>query len=238
MTWFALEFLPVEILHLIFDYLWTNEILYSFLNITDYLDNVISSYDHSFINFYSILRPLFDLTCQYIRPDQILALVLSESNDTLDQTQLFFSHFPIEQFSRLRAITLIDVDNDSEQSSIDLNNLEHLKSLEIRTKRHAQYLHIMPKLTRFVISYQYMLYFESDTYITRAELFRLRHLTLKHCSHSQLKDVFRYAPFLVSLNVSIIFESHNGIGLLRSINNEKSSLGLTSLTLSIDISSK
>ncbi|CAF4132593.1 unnamed protein product [Rotaria magnacalcarata] len=237
MRWFMFDIVPVEIIHSIFDYLWMNEILNSFLNINDYLDNVILSYNDSFINFNLISRPLFYLICSRLRPHQVISLILSDSDDTPGQCQLFFSRFSIEQFNHLRALTLIDIADDSELLFGDLDKIESLNFLEITPKHYNRYLNIMPKLTRFVVNYQYVVYFESYIYINRIQLPHLRHLTLKCCSYFQLKDIFRYAPMLVSLNISIIFESREQIEIFVTVNHGKSPLTLTNLSLSIDVSS-
>ncbi|CAF4667181.1 unnamed protein product, partial [Rotaria sp. Silwood2] len=94
----------------------------------------------------------------------------------------------------------------------------------------------MPQLTRFVVKYHNLVYFESDMFITPIQLPRLRHLSLTYCSYFQLEQIFRDAPMLVSLNISIIFESHDGIYKFVNCNRGRPPLGLTSLTLSIDVS--
>ncbi|CAF4121230.1 unnamed protein product [Rotaria socialis] len=235
MHWFMFDFVPVELLHSIFDYLWTNEILNSFLNINDYLDNVIVNCSGSFLNFHSISRPLFDLICRRLRPNHVISLVLSDSNDTPGQCQLLFSRFSIEQFSHLRALTLINIDDDSESFFTGLDKIESLKFLEVTPKHYNRYLQIMPKLVRFVVKYEFVVYFESFIYITRIQLLHLRHSTLTNCSYFMLKDIFRYAPMLVSLNISIMFESREQIENFVTINHGKSPIHLISLSVSIDV---
>jgi hypothetical protein len=219
-------------------HLWTNEILNSFLNINDYLNNVILSSNDSFINFNSILRPLFDLTCRYLRPNQVISLVLSDSNDTPGQFQLFLSRFSIEQFVNLRAITLIDIDDDSRSLFVGLDQIKCLTLIQINPKCHYRYVNILPELTRLVVKCDDIVYFEDPTFITRNRFPRLRHLSLIYCSCFQLKHVFRYASMLISLNVSIIFAGHDGANQFAECNEGRPPLGLTSLTLSLDASSK
>ncbi|CAF1403994.1 unnamed protein product [Adineta steineri] len=236
MFWFMFDYLPVEMLHAIFEYLWTNEILNSLLSINDYLNSVILNYNESFINFNSILRPLFDLTCDHLRPDQVIKLVLSDSNDTPDQSQLFLSRFPIEQFINLRAITLIEIDDDAQSILTNLDKMKYLTCIEINPKFHYTHLNIKPQLTRFIVKYNDVIYFENQTFIIQNQLLRLRHLSLTYCSYFQLELIFRYAPMLVSLNISIIFATHNGVNSFADCNKERPPLNLTNLTLSIDIS--
>lgn len=238
MCWFMFDYLPVEILHTIFCYLWTNEILYSFLNINDYLDSVILSSDDRFINLNSILRPLFDLTCRHLRPHQVVSLVLSDSNDTPNQSKLFLSRFPINQFTHLRALTLIEIDDDNQSIFSDLENMKYLKSLEIHPKHHYSPLHIMPQLTRFILKYQYVVYCQSEMFIIPNSLPNLRYLSLTYCSYSQLEHIFRFAPMLNTLNTSIMFQSHDDILQFSSFNHGKPPIGLTRLSLSLNLSRK
>ncbi|CAF1345334.1 unnamed protein product [Adineta steineri] len=237
MFWFMFDYLPVEMLHAIFEYLWTNEILNSFLNINDYLNSVILNYNESFINFNSILGPLFDLTCDHLRPDQVIKLVLSDSNDTPGQSQLFLSRFPIEQFINLRAITLIEIDDHDAQSILtNLDQMKYLTCIEINPKFHYTHLYIKSQLTRFIVKYNDVIYFENQTFIIQNQLFRLRHLSLRYCSYFQLEHIFRYAPMLASLNISIIFATHNGVNSFADCNKGRPPLNLTNLTLSLDMS--
>jgi len=62
-----LERFPIEILHQIFKYLWTNEVYHSLFNLNPYLNNVISNYDRLKINFYDCHRQDFDRICSFIR---------------------------------------------------------------------------------------------------------------------------------------------------------------------------
>lgn len=169
--------LTVEILHIIFDYLWTNEIFNSFLNINHYLNSVILSYNNSFLNFNSILRPIFNLTCRHIRPHQVISLTLSDSDDTPSQSQLFLSRFPLEQFCCLRALTLIAIDDSNQLLFASLDKMLRLTALEINSKYHCCYLNIMPQPTRISVSHEHITYFESHCILTSTQLPCLRHLS-------------------------------------------------------------
>ena len=90
--------LPIELLHDIFDYLFVHDIFYSFSSLSDHLDSILADYCHYLLNFHSVLKSKFDLLCQHIRPHQVISIILSHDNDTSNQSNLFFSHFKLEQF--------------------------------------------------------------------------------------------------------------------------------------------
>ncbi len=126
------DLFPVELVHNLFTYFWSDEILYSFFNINDHLNAIILSYYSHKINFQSIGKRHFDILCRLIRPDQLISLTLSDDDGTPDQSKLFFSHFHIEPFVYLRSFTLLDVEIDSLKSiSSKLNKLNQLHSLLI-----------------------------------------------------------------------------------------------------------
>ena len=77
-----IDWLPIELLHDIFDYLWVHDIYYSFSSLSDYLDSVLAGYCHYLLNFHSVLKSKFDLLCQHIWPHQVISVILSHDNDT------------------------------------------------------------------------------------------------------------------------------------------------------------
>ena len=124
-----LDLLPVELLFHLFTYFWTHEILLSFLNVSDHVDAILTNYSTYQVNFKAILKSHFDLVCKYIRPDQIISLIISDETDTSGQSELFFSHFRIEQFTQLQCLTLIEPEIDTLSfifpNLINLHRLRH-----------------------------------------------------------------------------------------------------------------
>jgi len=76
------QFLPVELIHELFGYLSTTDILQGFLNINSYFNSVIRHYKKYHVDFRSCRKINFDHICSYIQPDQIVSLILSNNNDT------------------------------------------------------------------------------------------------------------------------------------------------------------
>jgi hypothetical protein len=127
-----LDRFPVELLHHLFNYFFTTEILYTFSDVSDYVKSVSLSYFQYKVNFRSIRRSDFDLVCYRLRPDEVVSLALSDDIDTPNQSQLFFSRFRIEQFKQLKSLTLIQIEIDSLKLIFtDLYQLHQLRSLSI-----------------------------------------------------------------------------------------------------------
>ena len=110
------DLLPVELLHTVFTYFLAHEILVSFFDVSDHVNAILLSYSSYRLDFKSILKCHFDLICRCIRPDQVITLSLSDADDTPGQSELFFSRFRIEQFTRLRSLKLINIEFDSLES--------------------------------------------------------------------------------------------------------------------------
>jgi hypothetical protein len=125
------DVLPAELVYTLFNYFWCDEILRSFFEINDHINNLIYSYSSHRINFQSILKCDFEKICRLIRTDQVISLRLCD-DDTPLQSQLFFTYFDIEQLTRLRSISLSNVDiNSFELILPKLNKLKQLRSVSI-----------------------------------------------------------------------------------------------------------
>jgi hypothetical protein len=232
-----LDFFPVELLYIIFDHLWAHEIFYSFLSISDYLDSIMLSYNRYSLNFQSILKKHFDLVCRHIQPHQVISLTLSDSDDTPGQTQLFLSFFSMNQFTRLRALTLVEIDDESRSLFIDLHELESLISLELELKFYLPYHKIAPQIKRLILNDPIGSYFNVKTSIFGNSLPHLDHLTLPYCSCTQLRQILYLIPTLRLFKTSIAFSSFTDIDEFTK-HYQDSSFDLTCLILSINTNSE
>jgi hypothetical protein len=107
-----------------------HELLFSFSDVSDYIDTILLSYAAYRIDFKLIRRADFDFVCRRIQPEQVISLILSDDNDTPGQTELLFSRFRLEEFIYLRSRTLIKIEFESfETIFVNLNKLKQLKAL-------------------------------------------------------------------------------------------------------------
>ena len=122
-----LDDVPVELLHQLFNYFSAHEIFYSFVHLNSYIDAVLKTYTNYRINFKAISKSHFDLVCQHIRPDDVVALVLSDDDYTPGLIDLFLSRFQVDQFIHLQMLSLISIGLDL--AKIIVPQLVHLKHL-------------------------------------------------------------------------------------------------------------
>jgi hypothetical protein len=215
----SLDLLPVELLHILLTYFLAHEILFTFSGVTDYIDVILHGYSAYRFDLKSIRKCDFDLFRRRILPEQILFLVLSDDNDTFVPTDLFFSHFRMEEFIRLRSLRLIDIDFDSLNFIFpNLHKLAELRSLsfDVKTILHRfpawnnhysnesnrlksflfnSYTRILPQLNRICLN--------SFADLILISLPHLRSLKLAKFSLNELEIIFQNSPQLNSLDICL-----------------------------------
>ncbi|CAF3681201.1 unnamed protein product [Rotaria sp. Silwood1] len=151
-------------------------------------------------NFELSARYNFDLICRNIRPEQVISLILCDSDDTSGESELFFSYFQIEQFIRLQSLTLIEIEFKSHTyGPMDLNSgnkLQQINSILIHT-----YAQILPQLK--------FLNLNGGGVLESIQLSNLQRLKLGSCSIDKLETITHLAPQLKSLDVCINFGEMN-----------------------------
>ncbi|CAF0976623.1 unnamed protein product [Rotaria sp. Silwood1] len=197
---FLLDQFPIELLHSIFDYLLTNEILFAFADISDYVDSVLLGYKRYHVNLQSIRKCDFDLICRKIRAHQIIQLTLCDDRDTTNQSQLFIQMFRIEQFIHLRQISLIRIDKES--WTVLLEQLSELSDqipiLYFDTTPHINIQIpnlLLPHINRLVTCDSEDFFNKISTYST------LRHLTISNCSPKQFLKIVHQVTELRSFKL-------------------------------------
>lgn len=100
------ENLPTEILYRIYNELDTETILFSIRCLCKRLYKITNDYNRYRLNFRYVSRSDLRVISRIINPEKIISLKLSNSDETSDQIQLFLSYFHLNQFIRLRSLTL------------------------------------------------------------------------------------------------------------------------------------
>jgi len=219
------DLLPLELLHNIFTYFFTHEILYSFSNVSDHVDIVLLTYPSYRLNFKSILKSNFDLICRQIKPDQVLSLTLSDDDDTPGQSELFLSYFRIEQFIRLQSLTLFNIELDALESIFsDLNKLKQLRSFSFHIKNitskypnwihdyssmKARLDHLVPEVYIQVLPQLNRLSCTNGVTLKTIPLPHLHCLILAKSTVDELQTIFTQTPELRSLNVCLNGDTSN-----------------------------
>ena len=124
-----LDRLPVELIHHLLSYFSAHEIFHSFIHVSSYIDAILLVYSNYRINFKSISRTNFDLICQHVVPDQVVALTLSNDENTPGLIDLFLSRFQVNEFTRLQSLRLFEIGADFWEIIItQMVELKHLRS--------------------------------------------------------------------------------------------------------------
>ena len=199
-----LDRLPVELFHDVFEYFWAHEILQSFSNVSEHLDDVLHSYSSHRVNLQYILRKNFDLICESIRPDQVISLRLSDEK-TIAQSEIFFSRFQLEQFTQLQSLTLVKIEEKILTAIFHgLTNLPHLRSLILKRPESMDQLNITYEL----LSQLNRLHLDKYHSYDDKSFPNLAHLKLSYeYSLDKIQIMCKQATNLKSLNVIIFMNT-------------------------------
>jgi hypothetical protein len=102
--------LPVELIFRIFRHLDAQTIVRSFRIVCKRFYTIVNVYDEFNLNFNSILKSDFHCLCNLVQPKHVKSLTLSDGDETPGQIGYFLSRFRIKQFTQLRSLTLIEID--------------------------------------------------------------------------------------------------------------------------------
>lgn len=211
--------LPVEILYSLFTYFSAHEILLIFSDISAYMNAVICSYPEHRLDLSQIRKSDLKLIHRFIAPEKVIALTISDDNKTHVLSELFLSHFRIEQFIQLRSLKLVQIEINSLKMIVsDLYQLDQLRtfSFNIESIRHRfpawkngysnefnelksylvqNYARLSPQLNRLCLN--------SSNELLSISLPSLRRLKITRCILDELQVVLENLPELRSLDVSL-----------------------------------
>ena len=174
-----------------------------------FFDGIISTYPYYRLDLKSISRSNFDLICNWIKPNQVISLTLSDKEDTPGQSELFFSRFRITDFCRIQMLKLI--------------NIEHVSWEDIYpylTKMNDSYQLSIESIDNDRLPYAQALFHASEVHIDRTDQLEtqflpyLRSLTITQSSINQLELICSCASQLTSLKVNqVIFDTNDDLSL-------------------------
>jgi hypothetical protein len=215
-----LDTLPVELVHHLLNYFSAHEIFYTFSNVSSYIDAVLVAYSYYRMNCKSITKSNFDLVCQCIEPTKVIALTLSNDEDTPGLVELFLSRFQITQFTRLQSLRLIDVGADHwecivgklielknlrsflyfspDRTNSWISNISEKDLVYLDTRLFDHYAPVLSQLNRLRLWH--------DDFFKSVQFPNLHHLVIERSSVSVIQHIFAVAPQLKSLDTSF---THN-----------------------------
>jgi hypothetical protein len=177
---------------------------------------VLAVYSNYRINCKAITRANFDLVCQYIIPDQVIALTLANDEDTPGLIDLFLSRFRINQFTRLQSLRMIEIGADFWENIItQMVELKYLQSFcyfpcnrgdrwicklpsddvtQLDKSLFNTYAPLLPQLYKLRLCH--------GDYLNSIQFPHLHHLILERSSVNLIKYICSVAPQLKSLVTS------------------------------------
>ncbi|CAF3169415.1 unnamed protein product [Rotaria sp. Silwood2] len=208
-----LNYFPMEVLHMIFDYLKPNDLLHGFVEINSYIDTILHSYSRLRLNCKSMNKSAFYFICEHIYPNQVQSLVLADDEHTPGQIKLFMSLLPLIQFINLQSINIIQIDNVNLLCLV-LSHLENhplIQSLIV----YNYHMDISKRNSRCITetlaslpSLKYLTFMQSSTLTTlKQPLLKLTHLTIRSCRFTDLKIIFHWVPNLLYLKIVVPYNA-------------------------------
>lgn len=107
----SLNTLPPELIHYIFRYLDAPAIVRSLRGVCKKLYTIVKNYAQFKLNFESISKSDFLFLCNFIEYNNVVSLTLCDNESTPGQIEYFLSFVHISQFTRLRSLTLIEIED-------------------------------------------------------------------------------------------------------------------------------
>ena len=115
----SLSTLPVELIYRLLDYLDIQTILLSVRYVSKKFYLISNSSNRYHLDLTSTSKSNFDLICHLICPKRVVSITLSDEDTTPGQIGLLFSLFQINDFPRLRSLTLRYIDSKDLQELLN-----------------------------------------------------------------------------------------------------------------------
>lgn len=197
------ECLPNEILLDCFAYFHTNELLFSFGRLNHRFNELIQNLPWH-LDLQQIHKSFYDVLCQHMLSDpvvqqQVYSLRLS-NKDTPGQINDFLQKFSLDQFTHLRALTFIDLNDKNIQSLKEmlpkLSKITAIHVLDSNTNQR-QLDPFLPLNNLTALSIDSTLFSVKTT-------IPIKYLTLSNLRLHEICRLFPYTPSLKYLKVSQI----------------------------------
>ncbi|CAF4039103.1 unnamed protein product, partial [Rotaria sp. Silwood1] len=112
------------LIHKIFDNLNAETILFTMRCVCKRFYDIVNAYNRYELDFRYISKSDLPLLARIIDPKNIISLTLSNETKRFKQHRLFLQHFHIDQFIRLRSLSLFDDEPSVDYQFQNVTNLE------------------------------------------------------------------------------------------------------------------
>ncbi|CAF2779455.1 unnamed protein product [Rotaria sp. Silwood2] len=186
--------LPPEILHIIFTYLWANEMFHSLYNINQHMNSVLYSYDNYYLDFRNTHKKTYDLLLTDLK-HKIKCLVISNGYSVPRFTHIrnFLEQHNLSEFIRLEKLSLIDIDEEYFLEILPniyrFNKLKCLKLDRLPSYTGLRFKNIVSRLIR--LDLPDAAFFDQ---LSEEHIQNLKCLSVVRCTFEQLKHIFYIVP--------------------------------------------
>ncbi|CAF3374082.1 unnamed protein product [Rotaria sp. Silwood1] len=187
---FSLDSFPPEILHMIFKYLWANEIFHSLFNLNHKMNSVLYSYNNYYIDFRNVHKKTYDRLLTNLK-DQIKCLVISNGYSVpyFAHVRNFLEQHDLSAFTRLEKLSLTDIDEeyflDILPNIYKFSQLKCLKLDRLPSYIGLRFKNILSRLNR--LDLPDAVFFDQ---LAEEHTQNLKCLSVVHCTFEQLKNIF------------------------------------------------
>ncbi|CAM2725398.1 unnamed protein product [Rotaria socialis] len=224
--------LPVELIYPILDFLHAEDILFTFRLVCRQFYRIVENYDRLKIQLRrQTSKAVIQRLCRVVRPKNVTSLLFEKSHLNPDNIECFFQSAAIDQFNRLRSLTLNNIETDDLERFV--TPLSTLTSVTVNMKANSgrRYYIVVPCLTRIInLENIRQLTLDINSRVINAISWpkncTIEQLTLRCCSYRQFCNIFDR-----SSNLKDFILDDNFTGDLDSSIRPKTCRSLTSLTL-------
>ena len=201
----TLEILPMEIFHYILNYLDTPSIFHSFDGICERLNAFVNHYNNYKLDLSCASRSTFERFLLNICSKNIISLILSDDDRTPGQIGLFLSMMNVEEFGRLRSLSLLQIEEYHLLLFLKNGSFHRLKSLSIQWRgdsicdnNHFELLSLLstlissPNLRHLDLS----LWIYEIKNLTWPKDCTLTSLSIDNCSFPEYRHILQNSPDL------------------------------------------
>jgi hypothetical protein len=189
-----IQSLPVELFHLIFR-------------------SVVNTYDRYILDMKLISKRNFHILCRLIDPGNVISLTLLNDKRTSDQIDFFTSPVCLRQFTRLRSLTLLQIDESQLNFILKRVNLNLLFSFSSSIRKYndtrkntttALLSSVLKQSTLHKLELE--IRDKTISEISWPIHCTIQHLTINHyITTDDLCKILQYSPHLHTLNLNKIF---------------------------------
>jgi hypothetical protein len=242
MSTFSLLNLSTETIHTIIDYLDDKTTILSLRYVCTRLYNIVNTYNRHRLDFRSITKSKFNQIRYSINPQDVISLTLSDGDETPGQIRLFLSLFNIHDFTRLRSLTLIQVEEShliiflQHISTCPLHSLsiDHQDSMNLSYETITLHSSTIAKLRLHTLHFA-----TANCIVINIQWpikYTIEYLTLNRSSCKQYINILRHLPHLQTF-ILTDFSTNDIDNTFASFTGLESPSQLKSLTIKQDVMS-